>query len=363
VVEKLQEKISGYTILEVDQATGERQNRETGIVELLKRVTGAEAATVVNNNAAAVLLSVSVMAEGGEVIVSRGELVEIGGGFRIPDVLACSGAELREVGSTNRTTIRDYEEAVTEGTRLLMRIHASNFKVVGEMESPTREEIVALGRRLSIPVVEDLGSGLVDHFGFAFLEEEPAVRDAVAQGVDLVTFSGDKLLGGPQSGIILGRDSAVREIRANPLFRAVRPDKMTLAVLEEVLACYEDPDKGHLALPFFAALDRTREERRAEARRLAAALGEVVPEGKFTVEPSQAFAGSGSLPVSAIPSFSVKVRLPGRKPSELARSLRLQTTPVFTTVRGDGVFIDVMTLFPEDTERLCQVFSKLAKGE
>ncbi len=359
LVDRLAGEATGYVVLEVDPATGERAHRERGVVEVLKGLTGAEAGTVVNNNAAAVLLAASTLADGGEVIVSRGELVEIGGGFRIPEVLACSGARLCEVGTTNRTTIEDFEAAVTSETRLLMRIHTSNFKILGDGSLPAREEVVALGRKRSIPVVEDLGGGLIDRYGFSLFAEEPTVREAITQGVDVVTFSGDKLCGGPQAGLILGMRESVEAMRANSLFRALRPDKLTLALLEQTFACYAGGAGELPSLPFFQALSDTSGPLRRRANRLAKQLCSVIPSVRFRVERSEAFAGSGSVPTEPVRSWALAVAAPDLKAQELARRLRTGAPPVFATLKGDEARIDMFALMPGDDEAIIEAFGVL----
>jgi len=362
VVHELGEALRGYTVVEIDPETGERDRRERVLIDILKAKTGAEAGLVVNNNAAAVLLAVSTLARGGEVIVSRGELVEIGGGFRIPDVLAASGARLREVGTTNRTRIEDYVAAVGPETRLLMRIHASNYRIVGEREGVSRESIVALGREKSLPVVEDLGGGLLRRYGIDLLEAEPTVGDALAAGVDLVTFSGDKLLGGPQSGLILGCAAVVDEMRAMPLFRAVRPDKMTLALLERVLHRFPDRAGELPDLPFFKAITEGGESLQRRAEKIRRSLADAWPTARFTVVASKALAGSGAVPVVPIPSFAIAIKLPGVKATALAARLRRADPQVWGTVKGDAFRLDVITLLPGDEEMLYGAFRQLSSG-
>jgi L-seryl-tRNA(Ser) seleniumtransferase len=359
MVDALRESLRGYTVLEIDPHSGERSFREGAVVNALVELTGAEAGTVVNNNAAAVLLSVSVTAGGGEVIVSRGELIEIGGGFRMPDVLSCSGARLCEVGTTNLTRIEDYAAAITSETRLLMRVHSSNFRIVGEEAAPTRAEIVALGRKHSLPVIEDLGSGLISRFGIDCLEKEPTVREALAEGVDIVTFSGDKLLGGPQSGLILGRAHLIDAVRSNPLFRAVRPDKATLSLLEGVLRTLKDAGDGVPDLPFFRAFAMTLQDLEERAESLAALLRDQIPGARFSTTRTEAFAGSGSVPARPIPSCSVVVSVAGLRPQELARRLRTGRPPLYTTAKGEGVRIDVITLMSGDEEAVLQAFRSI----
>jgi len=360
IVDELGDALSGYTVVEIDPETGARDRREKVIVDLLKAKTGAESGLVVNNNAAAVLLALTTLARGGEVIISRGELVEIGGGFRVPDVLAASGAHLREVGSTNRTRIDDYAEAVTSDTRLLMRVHASNYRIVGEKEGVTREELVALGRERSLPVVEDLGGGLLRRYGVDALAAEPTVDGALGAGVDLVTFSGDKLLGGPQSGLLLGSAAIVDTMRAAPLFRALRPDKMTLALLERVVVRFPDNNERLPDLPFFKAITRGKDALRRRADEICHLLAGARSGLRFSVEASEAYAGSGAVPAVPIPSFAVIVKAPKTNAATIAARLRQSDPPVWGTVKGDALRLDVMTLLPGDEAALESSFRQLS---
>ena len=314
---------AGYSNLEYDLTSGSRGSRQDHLAPLLRRLTGAEAAIVVNNNAAAVLLALAALAEGREVIVSRGELIEIGDGFRIPDVLARSGARLVEVGTTNRTRAADYESAVGPETALLLRVHQSNFRVVGFAEQPRLEELAAVARRHELPLLDDLGSGaLVD------VEGEPTPVEALAAGADLVCFSGDKLLGGPQAGIVAGRAELVERLRRHPLHRALRSDKLTLAALEGTLALYLDrPDE----LPVVRMLREPANAVRTRAARLAEAIGGAVEETVARV-------GGGALPLAELPSFACAVE------EELATALREHEPPVIAIVRDGRTLLDCRTL-------------------
>src|SRR5215213_4305954 len=311
-LERVEEAARGYSNLEYHLSSGTRGSRQDHCGEILRRLTGAEAALVVNNNAAAVLLALAALAEGREVVVSRGELIEIGDGFRIPDVLASSGARLVEVGTTNRTRAADYERAIGPDTALLLRVHQSNFRVVGFTEQPRVEELAAVSRRHDVPLVEDLGSGALVE-----LDGEPTPAATLAAGADLVCFSGDKLLGGPQAGIVAGRSDLIERLRRHPLHRAVRSDKLTLAALEGTLALYLDrPDE----VPVLRMLREPAEAVRARAERLAAAVG-------GSVEATVARAGGGSLPLAELPSFACAVE------EELAAALRDGDPPVIAVVR------------------------------
>jgi L-seryl-tRNA(Ser) seleniumtransferase len=320
----------GYSNLEYDLAEGGRGSRQDHVAPILRRLTGAEAALVVNNNAAAVLLALAALAEGREVLVSRGELIEIGDGFRIPDVLARSGARLHEVGTTNRTRATDYERAIGPDTALLLRVHQSNFRVVGFTEQPRLADLVRVGRAHGLPVVDDLGSGVLVQ-----LEDEPSAKDALEAGADLVCFSGDKLLGGPQAGIVVGRAELVERLRRHPLQRALRADKLTLAALEATLALYLDPERATREIPVLRMLAEPAEAVRARAERLAAEVGGEVEETVGRV-------GGGALPLAELPSFACAVE------EELAAHLREGDPPVVTLVRDGRCLLDCRTLSDDE---------------
>jgi L-seryl-tRNA(Ser) seleniumtransferase len=320
------EAARGYSNLELDLSSGTRGSRQDHVAGLLRRLTGAEAALVVNNNAAAMLLALAALAEGHEVIVSRGELIEIGDGFRIPDVLARSGARLVEVGTTNRTRARDYDDAIGAETALLLRVHQSNFRVVGFAEQPRIEELAAVAHRHGLPLVDDLGSGVL-----AETPGEPAVRDSPA---DLVCFSGDKLLGGPQAGIVVGRADLVERLRRHPLQRALRADKLTLAALEGTLRLYlHAPER----IPVVRMLRQSREAIRARADHLAAATGGAVEETVGRV-------GGGALPLAELPSFACALEEP------LAAPLRAGDPPVLGIVRDGKLLLDCLTLADDEVD-------------
>jgi L-seryl-tRNA(Ser) seleniumtransferase len=315
----------GYSNLEYDVERGERGSRQEHLTDGLRRLTGAEAALVVNNNAAAVLLALAALAEGREVVVSRGELIEIGDGFRIPDVLARSGARLVEVGTTNRTRASDYETALGEETALLLRVHQSNFRVVGFTERPGLAELAVVARRADIPLVDDLGSGALVPVG-----DEPTPAESLRAGADLVCFSGDKLLGGPQAGIVAGRADLVERLRRHPLQRALRADKLTLAALEGTLALALDPEtRGEI--PVLRMLEEPLESVRARAERLAELVG-------GEVEETVARAGGGALPLAELPSAAAAVE------EELAEPLRRGNPPVIGIVRDGRLLLDCRTL-------------------
>jgi L-seryl-tRNA(Ser) seleniumtransferase len=303
-----------------------RGSRQAHVAERLRELTGAESALVVNNNAAAVLLSLAALADGREVLVSRGELVEIGDGFRIPDVLARSGARLVEVGTTNRTRAADYERAVTDATAVVLRVHQSNFRIVGFAEQPSLAELAELAERRGLVLVDDLGSGVVHH-----LHDEPSARESVAAGAQLVCFSGDKLLGGPQAGIVCGRADLVERLRRHPLQRALRADKLTLAALEGTLALYRDPARALAEVPVLRMLTEPAEAVLARAERLVTLTG-------GTVESTIARAGGGALPLAEVESFACALEL------SLAEPLRAGEPPVVGIVRDGRLLLDCRTL-------------------
>jgi len=337
----------GYSNLEYDLAAGERGSRYVHAEALLTRLTGAEAGLLVNNNAGAVLLALSALARGREVIISRGQLVEIGGGFRIPDVMAQSGARLVEVGTTNRTYASDYRTAITDETAALMRVHSSNFRVIGFTHQPTLDELVALAHERGLPLIDDLGSGtLLDTAPYG-LAHEPTVQESVAAGADVVTFSGDKLLGGPQAGIIVGRADLVAQLRRHPLTRALRVDKTTIAGIQANLLHYV---KGEATreVPIWRMIAATADEVAARARALIAALGEA--GARCEVVLGQSMIGGGSLPEETLPTALIAVEISA--PSDAARALRLRDPAVVSRVQDDLLLLDLRTVLPREEEAL-----------
>jgi L-seryl-tRNA(Ser) seleniumtransferase len=333
-LERIREIGRGYSNLEYDVTAGARGSRQDHVAGLLRRLTGAEAALVVNNNAAAVLLALAALAEGREVVVSRGELIEIGDGFRIPDVLATSGARLVEVGTTNRTRAADYEAAMGPETALLLRVHQSNFRVVGFTELPSVGELAGVAARHELPLLDDLGSGVLVE-----LPDEPSARASVEAGADLVSFSGDKLLGGPQAGIVVGRTDLVERLRRHPLQRALRADKLTLAALEGTLGLYLEPERAMRQVPVLRMLGEPVEGIRARAERLAALVG-------GTVEETVGRVGGGALPLAELPSFACAVE------EELAAGLRAGDPPVIGIVRDGRLLLDCRTLTDAEVDEV-----------
>jgi L-seryl-tRNA(Ser) seleniumtransferase len=358
-LERVGEASRGYSNLEYDLASGTRGSRQEHCAGILSRLTGAEAALVVNNNAAAVLLALAALAEGREVTVSRGELIEIGDGFRIPDVLARSGARLVEVGTTNRTRAADYEAAIGPDTALLLRVHQSNFRLVGFEERPLLPELAAVAVRHGLPLVDDLGSGHLnasntlllaeqspagrrrEASNTLLLAEEPTAREALADGADLVCFSGDKLLGGPQAGIVVGRAELVERLRRHPLQRALRADKLALAALEGTLTLYLDPDRARREVPVLRMLTEPADAVRARAERLAELVG-------GEVEQTIGRVGGGALPLAELDSWACGIE------QQLAEPLRAGQPPVVGIVREGSLLLDCRTLTDEEVDEVAR---------
>jgi L-seryl-tRNA(Ser) seleniumtransferase len=355
-VERMLATATAYSNLEYDLAAGRRGKRDVHTARLLARIVGAEAAIVVNNNAAAVLLVLNSLAKGGEVIVSRGELIEIGDGFRIPDIMAESGAILCEVGTTNRTRVADYERAISERTRLLLRVHPSNFRVVGFTERASLEEMVAVGRRAGLPVFEDLGSGCLADLSAHGLDE-PLAGASLAAGVSVVSFSGDKLLGGPQAGIIAGKKEIVERVRRNPLFRALRVGKLTIAALEAVLTSYMRGALDEIPALQMIRMPPAEIERRAQA--LAAQLSAALPAGEVEIEirGGQSVVGGGSTPGESLPTHLVAIASVRCSAAQLEERLRhpAEGLPVVARVEGDRLLLDLRTVLPEQDAPLAAV--------
>jgi len=335
----------GYCTLATDLETGQRGHRDSHLNKLLCDLTGAQAATVVNNNAAATMLILNTVAKGKEVILSRGQLVEIGGSFRMPEIMAASGAILKEVGTTNKTHLRDYEEAIGENTGAIMRVHHSNYRIQGFAEEPSIEELAKLAQSYNLIIIDDLGSGALVNLSQFGLENEPLIRTSIQAGADVSCFSGDKLIGGPQSGIIVGKTAVVKKIKKNPLARALRVDKMTIAGLEATLQLFLTPEKLTQAHPVYRMMALSLEELNKRALRLQKILrAELKEEAKISVGDGESQVGSGSVPTEMIPTRVLKVRPISESVDNLGRKLRHSNPPIFPRVQKDFVLFDLRTI-------------------
>lgn len=339
------EVIEGYCTLATDVATGKRGHRDVHLDNLLCEITGAEAATVVNNNAAATMLILNTLAEGKEVIVSRGQLVEIGGAFRMPDVMVASGAILREVGTTNRTHLRDYAAVIWEETGAIMRVHHSNYRIVGFSGEPGIEELAQLAKEHNLPLIDDLGSGALVDLGDYGLEKEPMVYHSLKAGADIACFSGDKLIGGPQAGIIVGKSDLIKKIRKNPLARAFRIGKMTIAGMEATLRLFRSPEKLKERHPVYRMFALSVVEVESRAKKALRTLKKQIPEAaEFSVVDGGSQVGSGSVPVQTMPTKLLMVKPAAISAESLARSLRHHQPAVFPRVQNDAVLLDFRTI-------------------
>jgi L-seryl-tRNA(Ser) seleniumtransferase len=360
-----------YSNLEFDIEAGNRGHRDVHVDRLFRKLlaegepaasagTGIKAVStiVVNNNAAAVFLALNTLAEGGEVIVSRGELVEIGGSFRIPDVMAKSGATLREVGTTNRTRIADYESAIHERTRILLRVHRSNFEMTGFTEQPSLEELVDLARRRNIPFIEDLGSGALVNLQTFGISGEPSVLDSLHDGVDVVTYSGDKLLGGPQAGLLSGRSDLIQRMRQNSLFRALRVDKLIYATLESTLLAYVKRD--HDAIPTLRMLRLTKQEIGERAEALAKAVISTPTRWNVEITEGDSVIGGGAAPSSVLPTRVLALTRPDLSAEHLSARLRNSDPPIIVRVEEGRVLLDLRTVFPEQDHLIVDTLQRIA---
>lgn len=350
--------VAAYTTLEYDLETGERGTREGRLTDLLTELTGAEAALVVNNNAAAVVLALNTLARDRDVVVSRGELAEIGGSFRIADIIARSGARLVEVGATNKTRLQDYAAAIDEDVTVLLRVHPSNYRIEGFTEQVTREELSQLAREKDIVAIEDLGSGaLIDLAQFG-LPAEPTVRDVLASGMDVITFSGDKLLGGPQAGIIVGKTALVEPMRANPLYRALRPDKLSIAALEATLRLYHDPDRLPERLPLLRMMTTPLEVLRERAARLRWSLPAAL-RARVATQDDVGYTGGGALPRQAVATVVLAIDPVSMSIDTAAKTLRENTPPVIARRAKGRLLLDFRTIAPSELQTLSDALRRL----
>lgn len=349
-----------YSTLEFDIENGKRGSRYSHVEALLCKLTGAESALVVNNNAAAVMLTLSSMCKDKEVIVSRGQLVEIGGSFRVPEVMKQSGADLVEVGATNKTHLRDYEQAITEETAAFLKVHTSNYRILGFTQEIEAKDLVDLGHRYNIPVIEDIGSGSLIDFSQYGLMKEPTVKEAVSAGIDVVTFSGDKMLGGPQAGIIVGKRKYIEVMKKNQLTRALRVDKLTLSALEGTLLQYLDEDKVCQEIPTLRMLTMTYEETVDRVHCLKSAIeAKALKAVHMSLCDDYSEVGGGSLPLEKLPSRVMKITVDGYSPNQLMDRLRGLSTPIIGRILEDEVVLDARTLFDDEIELVASLLVEL----
>lgn len=358
-VSAVEEVARNYSTLEYDVEEGCRGSRHSHIDGLLAAVTGAEAAMVVNNNAAAVLLILSAIGKGGEVIVSRGELVEIGGSFRIPEIMTQCGCALREVGTTNKTHLSDYENAIGPETRALLRVHTSNYRIVGFSEKPDLVKLVELGRAHGLPVIEDLGSGALADLASFGIHDEPTVRQSMAAGADIVSFSGDKLLGGPQAGLIIGKKRYIEQLKKHPLARALRVDKMTLAALRETLYAYQDPDWARQNIPVLQMLSASGQELHGRAERLRLALESAGCRAQVVETEGQV--GGGSCPAQTLKSWAVAIDPGTMSVDALAEALRRAPLPIIGRISQGQYLLDLRTLMDDDFAVIAQRLGEVVR--
>ena len=352
---------SGYSTLEIDVSTGKRGSRYSHVTEIIKFLTGAEDALVVNNNAAAVMLVLSTMAKNKEVIVSRGELVEIGGSFRVPDVMEQSGAKLVDIGTTNKTHLWDYENAIGENTAAFLKVHTSNYKILGFTDSVSVKDLVDLGKKNNVPVIEDLGSGVLVDLQKYGLTHEPTVQESVAAGADIVTFSGDKLLGGPQAGIIVGKKCFIDKMKKNPLTRAFRIDKLTMAALEATLKLYLDEENAIKNIPTLRMLTESLDSIKKRTNILYEMISSKGLDLKVNISSDYSEVGGGSLPLEKLPTCTLTLKSKSISVSQLENRLRKYSRPIFTRVQDDRVIIDLRTIKQEQYEIIVQALVEVMK--
>ncbi len=349
---------SGYSTLEIDVLTGKRGIRYSHVTEIIKFITKAEDVLVVNNNAAAVMLVLSTMAKDKEVIVSRGELVEIGGSFRVPDVMEQSGTKLVDVGTTNKTHLWDYENAISENTAALLKVHTSNYRILGFTDSVSLKDLMELGKKNNIPVIEDIGSGVLVDLRKYGLGYEPTVQESIAAGIDVVTFSGDKLLGGPQAGIIVGKKCYIDKMKRNPLTRAFRIDKLTMVALEATLRLYLDEEKAIKTIPTLRMLTEPLDSVNKRAKVLYDMIVSKKLDLEVSISKDYSEVGGGALPLEKLPTYTVAIKAKNISSSQLEDRLRKYSTPIFTRVNDDRVIIDLRTIKEEQYETIVQALAE-----
>ncbi|WAW14259.1 L-seryl-tRNA(Sec) selenium transferase [Peptostreptococcus equinus] len=363
---ELWQAASRYSNLEYDIEEGKRGSRYSHLKDMIKRLTGAEDVLVVNNNAAAVLLVLSTLAKGGQAIVSRGELVEVGGAFRIPSIMQLSGAELVEVGATNKTHYNDYEDAITDNTKVLMKVHTSNYRIMGFSEAVSLEEMRILGDKYDIPVIEDLGSGVFVNLSKYGMTYEPTIYDSINKGVDVVSFSGDKMLGGPQAGIIVGKKKYIEKMKKNQLTRALRVDKMTIATLEATLRLYLNEDEAMEKIPTLKMLTYTKEELFKKAKGLQREINnytEVADNINIEIEECKGQVGGGSMPTEELDSYAVTISSNNISVSQIEKALRLSDKHIIARVYEDKYILDVRTIFEEEFRDIAIELKKTFGGK
>jgi L-seryl-tRNA(Ser) seleniumtransferase len=363
---RLFELAEGYCNLEFDLESGKRGKRLSPVQPILERITSAEAALVVNNNAACVLLMLSSLAGGKEAVISRGELVEIGGSFRIPEVMAQAGVKLVEVGTTNKTYLKDYERAIGPETAALLKVHPSNFRIVGFQHSVSTQELAALAHERGLLMLEDLGSGCLVPLGSYGLPSDPTVQEIVTAGADVVCFSGDKLLGGPQAGIAAGKRAMIEAMAKHPLMRALRVDKLILGALEATLLSYLEPEKAIREIPALAMLSQKPKELEARASRLASSLKQTLGDAmEIHVVPHEGKVGGGALPQASLPSYAIGLRVVGMEAEDLGAALRTASPPVVSVAREGMVLLDLRTILSQEEDLVCSALTDALgrKGE
>jgi L-seryl-tRNA(Ser) seleniumtransferase len=360
VSKKICQNLSSYTNLEYNLNKGERGHRYDHITDIIQKVTGSEDAVVVNNNAAAVLITLKTIAEGKEVIVSRGELVEIGGSFRIPDVIRESGCILKEVGTTNKTHLKDYENAITENTGAIIKIHTSNYKIVGFSKSVETEELKNLSSKYNIPLIEDLGSGMLLDLSTYGLSKEPTVQEALNKGIDIVTFSGDKLLGGPQCGVIVGAKKYIKNIKTNQLLRALRVDKFTIMALEYTFKSYLNPKTLNSKIPTIRMITEGVNDVKKRAEKLAAELNKINSDKiHINIKKCSSKVGGGAYPLDKIKSYGLEIEIEGLTEGKIEEYLRNNEVPIIIRIEEGKAFLDCKTILEKDYVILYKAFEKL----